>query len=109
MNVNSESYLCVYWGLPLNESASTSAPHGLPTNTAEEVLHPASVGSLGLVGGFFDWFGSLGVFAWQVLRSAVTPPFELRELVRQLDDVGSKSLPLVALAGSSIGRAFSTS
>src|SRR5579859_472713 len=31
------------------------------------------------------------------------PPFEGRELVRQLDEIGSKSLPLVALAGSAIG------
>ena len=34
----------------------------------------------GLINGFFEWFGSLGIFAWQVLRAAVTPPFEWREL-----------------------------
>jgi len=53
--------------------------------------------------GFFEWFGELGLFAWQVLRSAVRRPFEGRELLRQLDEVGSKSLPLVALAGAAIG------
>jgi len=37
----------------------------------------------------------------------VTPPYELRELIRQLDDVGSKSLPLVALAGAAIGTVLS--
>ena len=52
---------------------------------------------------FFEWFGSLGIFARKVARSACTPPFEGRELVRQLDEIGSKSLPLVALAGSAIG------
>jgi len=39
---------------------------------------------------------NLGIFSWQVLRAAVTPPYEWRELIRQLDEVGSKSLPLVA-------------
>jgi phospholipid/cholesterol/gamma-HCH transport system permease protein len=60
-----------------------------------------------LVSGFFEWFGSLGIFSWQVLRAAVTPPFEGRELIRQLDEVGSKSLPLVALAGAAIGAVLS--
>jgi phospholipid/cholesterol/gamma-HCH transport system permease protein len=55
------------------------------------------------VNGFLEWFGDLGFFAWQVLRSAVRRPFEGRELLRQLDEIGSKSLPLVALAGAAIG------
>ena len=67
-----------------------------------------SAGSpLGLIGGLFEWFGRLGIFSWQVLKAAVTPPFEWRELVRQLDEVGSKSLPLVALAGAAIGVVIS--
>ena len=56
-----------------------------------------------LFNGFFEWFGSIGIFSWQVLWAAVTPPYEGRELIRQLDEVGSKSLPLVAMAGSAIG------
>jgi phospholipid/cholesterol/gamma-HCH transport system permease protein len=56
-----------------------------------------------VVTGFFEWFGSLGVFTWEVLKAAVTPPIEWRELVRQLDEVGSKSLPLVGMAGGAIG------
>jgi ABC transport permease subunit len=59
------------------------------------------------VEGFFEWFGSLSIFSWQVLKAAVTPPYEWRELVRQLDEVGSKSLPLVALAGAAIGVVLS--
>ena len=55
------------------------------------------------INGFLEWFGELGVFVWRVLRSAVRRPFEGRELIRQLDEVGSKSLPLVALAGAAIG------
>src|ERR1700733_3578851 len=56
---------------------------------------------------FFEWFGDLGIFFWRVLRAAVTPPFEFRELVRQLDEIGSKSLPLVALAGAATGVVLS--
>jgi phospholipid/cholesterol/gamma-HCH transport system permease protein len=55
------------------------------------------------INGFLEWFGELGVFVWRVMRSAVRRPFEGRELIRQLDEVGSKSLPLVALAGAAIG------
>ena len=64
---------------------------------------PLSAAWTGLVSGFFEWFGNLGIFSWQVLKAAVTPPYEWRELIRQLDEVGSKSFPLVALAGAAIG------
>ena len=61
----------------------------------------------GPINGFFEWFGELGLFFWQVLRSGLTPPFEFRELVRQIDEIGSKSFPLVALAGAAVGAIFS--
>ena len=50
-----------------------------------------------------EWFGELGSFMWGVLRAAVTPPFQVAEFIRQLDEIGAKSMPLVALAGSAIG------
>ncbi|MBI4164379.1 MAG: ABC transporter permease [Acidobacteria bacterium] len=52
---------------------------------------------------FFEWFGELGVFCARLLRSAVAPPYEGRELLRQMDEVGTKSLPLVAAAGAATG------
>ena len=51
----------------------------------------------------FEWFGGAALFAFRTLRAGLTPPYEWRELIHQLDEVGSKSLPLVALAGSAIG------
>jgi len=63
--------------------------------------------SWNLINGFFEWFGDLGIFSWRVARAAVTPPFEFRELFQQLDEIGSKSLPLVALAGGAIGVVLS--
>jgi phospholipid/cholesterol/gamma-HCH transport system permease protein len=69
---------------------------------------PFTAGSIGrLANEFFEWFGSLGIFSWKVLRAAVTPPYEWLELIRQLDEVGSKSLPLVAMAGAAIGVVIS--
>jgi phospholipid/cholesterol/gamma-HCH transport system permease protein len=40
-------------------------------------------------------------------KSAFGRPFEFREFVRQLDAIGSKSLPLVALAGAATGVVLS--
>jgi phospholipid/cholesterol/gamma-HCH transport system permease protein len=60
-----------------------------------------------LISEFLEWFGDLGIFFGKVLWAAVTPPFEFRELFRQLDEIGSKSLPLVALAGAATGVVLS--
>jgi phospholipid/cholesterol/gamma-HCH transport system permease protein len=60
-----------------------------------------------VIDGFFEWFGELGHFSWQVLRATLTRPFEFRELARQIDEIGSKSFPLVALAGAAIGAILS--
>src|SRR4051812_43217030 len=54
-----------------------------------------------------EWFGNLGNFCVRLVKAAVTPPYEGRELLRQMDEVGAKSLPLVALAGAAIGAVLS--
>src|SRR5271156_1013093 len=56
---------------------------------------------------FFEWFGDLGIFCGRMAKSIFVRPFELREFVRQLDAIGSKSLPLVALAGAATGVVLS--
>src|SRR5580658_624842 len=56
---------------------------------------------------FFEWFGELGLFCARLARAAVTPPYEIRELIHQCDEIGSKSLPLVALAGAATGVVLS--
>jgi len=70
-------------------------------------LSSALVAAGGVTNQFFEWFGNLGIFSWKVCKAAVTPPYEWRELIRQLDEVGSKSMPLVALAGAAIGVVIS--
>jgi len=68
---------------------------------------PSTASTKNPIGKFLEWFGDLGIFSWQVVRATVTPPFEFRELFRQLDEIGSKSLPLVALAGAATGVVLS--
>lgn len=71
------------------------------------VAPPAGRPSEGVITGFLEWFGNLGIFFWDVARATVTPPFEFRELFRQLDEIGSKSALLVVLAGAAIGAVLS--
>src|SRR5262249_49817891 len=56
---------------------------------------------------FFEWFGELGIFCWRLTRALLSRPFEGREWIRQLDDIGSKSAPLVVLAGAALGVVMS--
>lgn len=56
---------------------------------------------------FFEWFGELGIFCWRLAKAAVTPPYEGGELLRQMDEIGAKSAPLVALAGGATGVVIS--
>jgi phospholipid/cholesterol/gamma-HCH transport system permease protein len=54
-----------------------------------------------------EWFGNLAVFCARLVRAAITPPYEWREFLRQCDNIGAKSLPLVALAGAASGVVLS--
>ena len=71
---------------------------------------PASINGIrslsaarGVVVNFFEWFGNLSIFCARWIWAAFAPPYELREFVRQFDELGSKSLPLVAIAGAATG------
>src|SRR5438093_1406296 len=55
----------------------------------------------------FEWFGELGIFCMRLLRASLTPPYEFREFIRQCDEIGSLSLPLIALAGAATGVVMS--
>ena len=70
------------------------------------ISHNRAAVTAGLVAGV-EWFGEVALFCWRMLRAAVVPPYEFRELIRQLDTLGAKSLPLVALAGAATGAVIS--
>ena len=52
---------------------------------------------------FFEWFGDLGMFCGRLIWAGFTPPYEIEEFVHQFDELGSKAIPLVALAGAATG------
>src|SRR5215831_18169669 len=70
-------------------------------------LPPYVLAAKRLLISFFEWFGELGLFCLRLIRAAVTPPYEFSEFLRQCDAIGSKSLPLVALAGAATGVVMS--
>src|ERR1700724_1962420 len=72
-----------------------------------QVTRSQSRHSKPLLVSFFEWFGELGIFVGRMGRGAFAPPYEVREFVRQLDSVGSLSLPLVAIAGAATGVVLS--
>ena len=92
----------------ISQESRTVAGLGPPLPGIRGTFMAARAGfSKGLITEFFEWFGDLGIFFWHVMRAAVSPPFEFRELFRQLDEIGSKSLPLVAMAGAATGVVIS--
>jgi phospholipid/cholesterol/gamma-HCH transport system permease protein len=46
-------------------------------------------------------------FALRVLADSVRPPFELRETIRQLYELGCRSVPLIAVSGLAVGVVLS--
>lgn len=75
--------------------------------TAISASAPVVPPSLDFITLAFEWFGELGVFCSRVAKAVFSLPFEGGEFLRQLDAVGSKSLPLVALAGAATGVVLS--
>jgi phospholipid/cholesterol/gamma-HCH transport system permease protein len=68
---------------------------------------PNALPAQDLFTGVLEWFGELGVFCARVAKSLFTFPFEGAEFWRQVDTAGSKSMPLVALAGAATGVVLS--
>jgi phospholipid/cholesterol/gamma-HCH transport system permease protein len=58
-------------------------------------------------GAIVEWVGDLGFFCARVAKAIFSRPFEGTEFLRQLDAIGAKSLPLVALAGAATGVVLS--
>lgn len=56
---------------------------------------------------FLASVGAASLFAWKALRELVVPPFELRETVRQLFELGLRSAPLIAVSGVAVGVVLS--
>ena len=53
------------------------------------------------------WTGELALFGLRAIRDAFRPPFEFAELLRQVYDIGWRSLPLIMAAGFAVGAVLS--
>jgi phospholipid/cholesterol/gamma-HCH transport system permease protein len=79
--------------------ATAAAPHPALEDLARSFGKPLQA--------MVEWVGDLGLFCWRVARAACSRPFEGAEFLRQLDAIGAKSLPLIALAGGATGVVLS--
>jgi phospholipid/cholesterol/gamma-HCH transport system permease protein len=63
-----------------------------------------------LTSGGLDFLATVGdasLFALRALRQSLLPPYEPRETLRQLFEMGARSLPLIAVSGLAIGVVLS--
>jgi len=51
--------------------------------------------------------GEISLFALKAAREIVLPPFEFRETIRQLYELGVRSAPLIAVSGLAVGAVLS--
>jgi phospholipid/cholesterol/gamma-HCH transport system permease protein len=51
--------------------------------------------------------GDVSLFGVKAARESVTPPFEVRETIRQLYELGVRSAPLMAVSGMAVGVVLS--
>ena len=63
------------------------------------------IGALVVAG--LAWAGEVGLFGLRALGEALRPPFEAKELLRQLYEIGLRSVPLIAVAGFAVGIVMS--
>ena len=60
-----------------------------------------------LVLGVLAWIGGVALFGARALYQAVLPPYEFKEVWRQVFEIGWRSMPLIALSGLAIGVVLS--
>jgi phospholipid/cholesterol/gamma-HCH transport system permease protein len=53
------------------------------------------------------WIGEVSLFGLRALREACLPPYEFREVVRHVFEIGWRSTPLIATSGFAIGVVLS--
>jgi phospholipid/cholesterol/gamma-HCH transport system permease protein len=51
--------------------------------------------------------GAMAVFGARALRDALRPPYEVREVARQIYEMGYRSAPLIAVSGLAVGLVLS--
>ncbi len=62
---------------------------------------------IGLLLRLLEAVGTAAAFAGRALRESLRPPYEFRETVRQIYELGSRSVPLIAVSGLAVGVVLS--
>ncbi len=52
---------------------------------------------------FFDFVGQVSIFGLKAVRDTFRPPFEWEYLLKQFEEIGVESLPLIAASGLALG------
>lgn len=60
-----------------------------------------------LVANFLATVGEVAIFAFRAAGALVVPPFEFRETIRQVYELGVRSAPLIAVSGMAVGVVLS--
>jgi phospholipid/cholesterol/gamma-HCH transport system permease protein len=60
-----------------------------------------------VIASFLASVGEVSLFAFKAARSIFLPPYEFRETVRQLYELGLRSAPLIAVSGLAVGVVLS--
>jgi len=84
---------------PAEDPGSTGQPLATSANMFDRLMPPV-VSSLAAV-------GDLAIFAWRAVRECLLPPFEFRETIRQIFELGLRSAPLIAVSGMAVGMVLS--
>ena len=84
----------------MRAKASAPKPSFGAELAAEPAVQPRLLTALGTV-------GDVSVFASRAARDAFLPPFEFRETIRQIYELGVRSAPLIAVSGLAVGVVLS--
>lgn len=52
---------------------------------------------------FFGFAGEVGLFGFRAIRDSFHPPWEFKEVIRQVFEIGWRSIPLVVVSGFAFG------
>jgi phospholipid/cholesterol/gamma-HCH transport system permease protein len=73
------------------------------TKNSVELGNRKTLGLWSMVTSFFEQIGSLTIFSLRFFQDVFFPPYEFGQVKRHLDELGSRSLPLVGTTGFIVG------
>lgn len=87
------------WGRLGSSPAQTESTTWLKAEHAPTLLNSAQ----SRIGGYFRLVGDIGLFGFRTAGQAFRPPFEIAETIRQMFEIGWRSIPLLVVSGFAFG------